>query len=312
MHAHAHAIVLTYAHALKLTRADAVTRSCAAAPELVGALGLGTARALADAIAGDLAAAVDRAYTRAAELAQFIDLDLSVLSAFDFDVAHAVELHRAHTWDLDRAHVLARGMQHDPALSLASVLGLASAGGLEPALALPGILGLPLRWVADGPLTSTLLQVLAANSAAAASTSTASGPQPGDPHLAFAQALASRAGIEPATPLRAALGSPLTDRLRELTTAASRKEDGTPDWSQATALRRLTDACEPMSAAHTPPDPVRAAALRAVALALAGDADLPGADAAGLLRTVAATVTTVENRSGGTATVGESVVLAVV
>jgi hypothetical protein len=314
MHAHVHAIALTYAHALKLTRADTITRSCAAGPGLVDALGLGPARALADAIAGELAAAIDRAHTRAVELAKFVDLDLSVLSAFDFDVPHAVELHRVHTYDLDRAHVLARGTLHDPELGLASVLGLASAGGLEPALPLPAILGLPLRWVADGPLTGTLLQVLAAQSAAPARTSDAASAQslPADPHLAFALALSSHAGIAPATPLRAALGSPLTDQLRELTAAASRKDDHGPDWNQATALGRLTDACAPICGAHTPPGPAQAAALRAVALALAGDADLPNADAAALLRTVAATVTVVENRSGGRSVPGESVILAVV
>ena len=35
MHAHAHAIVLTYAHALELTRADVITHTCAADPGLL-------------------------------------------------------------------------------------------------------------------------------------------------------------------------------------------------------------------------------------------------------------------------------------
>jgi NACHT domain len=314
MHAHVHAIVRTYAHALDLTRADAVTRTCAADPELVRTLGLAPARALADAIAGSLTETIERARTQAVELADAIDLDLSVLSAFDFDVPHTVDLAQVHTADLDRAHVLARGILQDPELGLAPVIGLASVGSLDPSLPLPGILGLPLRWVADGPLASTLLQVLAANPAAPAPAGTpagTAGPLPGDPYLAFALALSSRAGIAEGTQLRAALGSPLTDRLRDLTAAASRPNGRSADWSQATVLGRLTGACAPMCAAHQTPAPAEAAALRAVALALAGDpSGLPGTDAPAVLRTVAATVTVTENRGRGEATTGESVILA--
>ncbi|MGH3247143.1 MAG: hypothetical protein ACRDOI_13150, partial [Trebonia sp.] len=64
---------------------------------------------------------------------------------------------------------------------------------------------------------------------------------------------------------------------------------------------------------HRPPGPPEAAALRAVALALAyGAAAEGGADAPGVLRTVAATVTLVEKRSNGSSTTGESVILALV
>ena len=161
MHAHAHAIVLTYAHALDLTRTDAITRTCAADPDLIRALDLARARALADAIARDLAGAIDLARTRAVELADAIDLDLSVLSAFDFDIGHAIDLARVHASDLDRADLLARSVAHDPDPDLARVFGLTGVRALDPALPLPGVLGLPLRWVADGPLASTLLQVLA-------------------------------------------------------------------------------------------------------------------------------------------------------
>jgi len=309
MHAHTHAIVLTYGHALGLTRANAITRTCAADPDLIRTLDLAPARGLANAIAGDLARTIDHAHTRAVELADAIDLDLSVLSAFDFDVTHALELARAHAAGLDRAHVLAGGILHDPDLGLAAVFGLASVGGLEPALPLPGFLGLPLRWVANGPLASTLLQVLSADSPTAASA----GPPPGDPYLAFALALSSRAGIDETTQLRAALGSPLTDRLRDLTAAASREGGGrSPDWNQATLLSRLTDACAPMCAAHQCPAPADAAALRAVALALAGATSVPGTDAPGVLRAVAATVTAVENRSKGESKAGESIILALV
>ena len=58
-----------------------------------------------------------------------------------------------------------------------------------------------------------------------------------------------------------------------------------------------------MFAAHQPPSPAEAAALRAVALAL--DRRRPaigGTDASGILRTVAATVTLVEKRSKGEST----------
>jgi hypothetical protein len=309
LHAHIHSIVLTHEHALELTRAAAVTRTCAADPELVAARGLTPARALADVIAGDLASAIGRAHARAIELANAIDLDLSVLSAFEFDLTQAFELARLHTGDLDRAHVLARGTLHDPELGLAAVLGLASAGSLTPALPLPGLLGLPLRWVADGPLAGTLLQVLAANPAPAAG---AARPQPDDPCQAFALALASRAGIAETTQLRAALGHPLTGRLRDLATAAARKGDPAPDWNPATALTRLTDAYAPLAVAHQVPGPAEAAALRAVAVALADPSSGAGTDAAAVLRTAAATVTVAERRSRGEAPAGETVILALV
>jgi NACHT domain len=298
MHAHAHAIVLTYAHALELTRSAAIARTCAAAPEVVRALDLTQARALADAVAGDLGCAIDLARTRAVELADAIDLDLNVLSAFDFDIARASELARVHAIDFDGAYALARGIRDAPDPDLARVFGLASAPVLDPALPLPGVLGLPLRWVADAPLAGTLLQVLAAD-------------PPADPHPAFALALSSQAGIHQTTQLRAALGSPLTDVLRKLATAAeSARGDGAQNWNQVTGLSRLTAACSPMYAAHQAPNPPEAAALRAVALALADGAAVSGPDAPAVLRTLAATVTLIENRSKGEATTGEAIVLA--
>ena len=308
MHAHAHAIVLTYAHALGLARADAITRTCAAAPELIRALDLTRARALADAIAHDLVGAIDLAHTRAVELAHAIDLDLNVLSAFDFDLDHVFELARVHATDLDRAYTLARGIPRAPDLDLAGVFGLASVHTLDQALPVTAVLGLPLRWVADGPLASTLLQVLAATSSSSASAH----PQPSDPHLAFALALSSRAGVHETTQLRAALGSSLTDVLRDLTATASPRGDGSPDWNLVTGLSRLADASAAMYTTHQPPGPPEAAALRTVALALADGATAGGSDAPGILRTVAATVTLVESRSKGDSKVGESIILALV
>ena len=89
MHAHAHAIVLTYAHALDLTRAAAITTTGAAAPDLVAALDLSRPRALAGALASDLTGALELARVRAVELAAAVDEDLSIFGAFYFDVAHA-------------------------------------------------------------------------------------------------------------------------------------------------------------------------------------------------------------------------------
>jgi hypothetical protein len=309
MHAHARAIVLSHAHALDLTRADAITHTCAADSDLVRTLDLAPARALAEAIARDLASTIDHAHSRAVELAEAIDLDLSIFGAFDFDVAHVLELARVHATALDRAHALAHSIPHAPDPGLTAVFGLASADSLDPALALPGILGLPMRWIGGGPLASTLLQVLATYSTTAAS---AARPLPSDPYLAFALALSSRAGIHETTQLRAALGSPLTDRLRDLAAAASPERVGSPDWNQVTGLSRLKDACAPMCAAHQPPSPSEAAALRVVALALADGASVPGTDASGVLRAVAATVTAIENRSKGESKVGESIILALV
>jgi hypothetical protein len=311
MHAHAHAIVLTYAHALDLTRAGAIMTTGAAAPDLIAALNLTRPRALADALAGDLTGALELARVRAVELAAAIDEDLSVLGAFDFDVAHAQELALVHAADLDRADVLARTIAHDPDPELTRVLGLSRVDAVGPALALPGFLGLPLRWIADGPLASTLLQVLAARPPAPASPAR---PLPGDPYHAFAVALASRAGIQETTRLRAALGTPLTDSLRALTAAESGHDDHGSNWNRVTGLAHLTDACAPMSAAHQTPSPAQAAALRAVALALASGGaikEVAWSDADGVLRKVAATVTLVESRSQGQSPAGEAIVLAV-
>ena len=126
MHAHAHAIVLTYAHALRLARADAVTRTCAADPDLIRTIGLTPARALADAIAGELAGAIALARASAVGLADTIDLDLSILSAFDFDLGRVRELASVHAASLDRAYALARGIPRAADRDLAGVFGLPS------------------------------------------------------------------------------------------------------------------------------------------------------------------------------------------
>ena len=332
MHAHAHSIVLTYAHALGLARAAAVSYTCAADPDLIRTIGSTTARALADAIAGDLAGAIAAAHASSVELADAIDLDLHILSAFDFDLARVHELARVHAASLDRAHALARGIPRAADLDLAGVFGLPSVHPLDPALPLPGVLGLPLRWVATGPLAGTLLQVLASGSPSGVPDR----PVPGDPYEAFALALCSRAGIQETVRLRAALGSPLSEALRVLTAAGP-----ADDWSRATGLGRLADGCAPLSGTHRSPGATEAAALRAVALALAGatvrggtaqggtaqgatvqgatvqGATVQGAtaqvtDAPGVLRAVAATVTLIENREKGEATAGECIILALV
>jgi hypothetical protein len=302
MHAHAHAIVLTYTHALDLARADAITRTCAADPDLIRTLDLASVRTLADAIARDVATAIGFARTRAVELADAIDLDLSVLSAFDFDIGHTIDLGRVHARDLDRADLLTRSVVNEPESDLARVFGLTGVHVLDPALPLPAVLGLSLRWVADGPLASTVLQVLTGPSPS----------MPGNPYLAFALALSSRAGIHEATQLRAALGSPLTGALRALEAAESHRGNGSPESDRVTGLGRLADACEPLSGPHQPPSPAEAAALRVVATALAAGTAGPGADAAGVLRTVAATVTVIEDRSKGESKPGESIILALV
>jgi NACHT domain-containing protein len=303
MHAHAHAIVLTYAHALGLTRVDAVTRTCAADQDLIRTIGLTPARALADAIAIDLAGAIAAAHASAVELADAIDLDLHILSAFDFDLARVHELARVHATSLQRAHGLASSVPRAADLDLAGVFGLPSVHPLDPALPLPGVLGLPLRWVAGEPLAGTLLQVLAAGPPSGARDR----PLPADPYEAFALALCSRAGIGETTRLRAALGGSLSDTLRELAAAGPGN-----DWNSVMGLGRLTDGCAPLSSTHRSPGPPEAAALRAVALALADGVAVPGADAPGVLRTVAATVTLAENREKGEAKAGESIVLALV
>jgi hypothetical protein len=333
MHAHAHAIVLTYAHALDLSRSEPIIRTYAAG-DAVSGIDVERAHALAEAVARDLAGDLARASARAAELANAIDLDLSVLSAFDFDLAHAGELARAHATELARAAAMARDIPDAAADSLARVFGLAGPPALDTALPLPGVLGLPLRWIARGALAAAMLEVLTASQPASQPASHAAGATralPADPHQTFARALASRAGIDDMTmPLRAALGRPLTGVLRDLAANVPARPDGSPDWHRIAGLTRLTDAAAPVFAAHRPPSPAEAAALRVVALALAdssaangataasatpasatpASATVNGADAASILRTVAATVTLVEKRSKGEAAAGEAIILA--
>ena len=305
MHAHARAIVLTHAHALELTRSDAITRTRAAGPELVRTLDLAPASAMADAIAGDLADAIIRARERAVDLAEAIDQDLSILGAFDFDIEHVVERARVHSAALDPAYSRALGIAHSPDYGVTAALRLAGVDNLDRGVPLPGILGLPLRWVADGPLARTLLEVLPASSAASGSTD---GARPGDPYQAFAVALVSQAGIDDTVRLRAALGNSLADELRDASPAVPADRMGSPEWYRATGLAHLRDAWAPVGATHEPPGPSETASLRAVALALAE----PGASDAGVLRAVAATVTAIENRSKGESPAGESVILALV
>jgi hypothetical protein len=340
MHAHARAIVLTYTHALGLARAEAITRVSALGIDVVSALDLDGARALAGTIAGDLAGALDLARARAAELADVIEADLSILSAFDFDVEHAIQLAHVHEDGLARADLTARDAADGPDSDLARVFGLTTIGVPDPALPLPGLLGLPLHWVANGPLTSTLLRILAETTSpnpAALSDPAEPGRRPdlaarsssGDLYRAFADALSSRAGIPETAGVKAALHYSLTDALRELAATGSLADgagNGARDENRLAALRRLADACAPVCDGHQPPDPADAAALRTVALTLAAgiSADTAGAvarsadtaraiqaaDAPDVLRAVAATVTLVENRSKGEPAPGETVVLA--
>jgi energy-coupling factor transporter ATP-binding protein EcfA2 len=316
LHAHAHAIMLTYAHALGLSRSELIVRTCAA-PDVIGGHDVTQARALAESVAGDLAGDAALARNRAAELAQAIDLDLSVLSAFDFDLAQARELARAHAVELARAYSTARAIPDTSAPALARVFGLAGRPAFDPVLPLPGVLGLPLRWTAEGALASTMVDVLAASpspspaaTAAAAADQGAGRPLLADPGQAFVLTLSSRARIDETTQLKANLGSSLSDVLRDLTAAASARTDGSPDWNQVTGLGQLTNATAPMFTVHQPPTAAEAAALRAVALALASGPVIAGTDLSGILRTVAATVTLVERRSKGESTAGEAVVLA--
>jgi hypothetical protein len=308
MHAHAHSIVLTYAHALDLSRSELIVRADGA-PDAIGGHDITRARALAGSVASDLASELVLARARAAELAAAIDLDMSVLSAFDFDLTQARELARVHAVALARAYALARGLPDASAVDLARDFGLDGTPVFDPALPLPGVLGLPLRWAARGTLASTMLDVLAAAPAEAGGQARS---LPADPSQAFALGLASRARIDETTQLKAALGSPLSDVLRELTAAASARKDGAADWNQVTGLGHLAEAATPMFTLHQPPAAAEAAALRAVALALANGPVIGGADLSGIMRTVAATVTLVEQRSKGESTVGEAIILALV
>jgi NACHT domain-containing protein len=302
MHAHARAIVFTYAHALDLTCADAIAALRAADADILSALDLANARALAVDIARDLPGALELARSRAVELADAIDLDLSVLSAFDdFDIGHAVNLARSHRNELDRAALLARSSanEHDP--DLARVLGLPAVRSPDPGRLLSGALGVPLRWIGGGPLATTLLQALAE----ASHLDSPARPLPGDLYQAFARALTSQAGIHETTQLKAALDYPLTGALRDLEAAESDSNNGHPDASRVVVLRRLADACAPI------PGTFDAAALRAVALALAGSSTVSDPYASDVFRAAAATITLIERRGNGQSNTGESIILAV-
>jgi hypothetical protein len=160
-----------------------------------------------------------------------------------------------------------------------------------------------------------MLDVLPAAPAPAATTppaATAARSLPADAGQAFALGLASRARIDEASQLKADLGRPLSDMLRELTEAAATGTDRAADWNQVTGLGRLTEAVTPLFTVHQPPTAPEAAALRAVALDLANGPAIDGADLPGILRTVAATVTLAEQRSKGETAAGEAIILALV
>jgi len=251
------------------------------------------------------------------ELVDAIDADRSVLSVFDFDISDAMDRAHAHASELDRADMLARGLADDADPGLTQVFGLASVRTFDPGLSLPGVLGLSLRWIADGKLARTLFEVLSEIS----HPSWGARPLPRDLYLAFARALSNGAGIRDTTQLRAALAYPLTEALRHLEAAEAGKDDGSPDENRVWGFRRLADACVPMYGTHQSPSPAETAAIRAVALALADGAPVPESrivpvppahqlDAPDVLRTVAATVTLVEKLSTGETETGESIILA--
>ena len=229
-----------------------------------------------------------------------------------------------HATELARAYALARGIPDASAADLARVFGLAGIPAFDTALPLPGVLGLPLRWTAEGPLAEHHARgarraATAADQAASQAAGTgAARPLPGDPYHAFARALSSRAGIDDTTRLRAALGRPLTEVLRDLAAAAPARPDGSarlapgngphpPGRCRRPDVRRAS-APEPGRggrAARRRPRPHR---RRPADGATAADAT---ADARpGILRTVAATVTLVEKRSKGESPAGEAVILA--
>ncbi|MBO0820516.1 MAG: NACHT domain-containing protein [Nocardiopsaceae bacterium] len=212
MYAHAHAIVHTYAHALDLARTDAITQTCAADPDLLRDLGLTGARALAEAVIGDATTALHVARSRAAELAEVIDADMSILGAFDFDVNDAIRLAHAHERALDRADVLARGVAGDPDPELARVFGITSVRGLDPALPLPGVLGLSLRWVAEGPLASTLLGALAGTRGAAGPRAPAETSVPGRSRASAETPVPAETSVLAETPVP--VGAPVPGETR--------------------------------------------------------------------------------------------------
>src|SRR5262249_5090472 len=150
---------------------------------------------------------------------------------FDFDIAHVLEMARVHSATLDPAYARALGIAHSPDYGVAAALRLTGIDNLDRGVPLPGILGLPLRWVADGPLTRTLLGVLPASSGGTGSASASvDGARAGDPYQAFAAALVSQAGIDDTARLRAAFGNSLADELRGASTAVPADRMGSPEW----------------------------------------------------------------------------------
>ena len=212
------------------TRADAVTLTCAADPGPDPRRSTWRPRAPWPTPSPATSPTPSRAArARAVELADAIDVDLQHPQRLRLRPGHASLSSPACTPPASTGPTPSPAASRDASdPDLARVFGLDGVPVLDPALPLPGLLGLPLRWVADGPLAGDPAPGTGRGPAApgcAGGFRWAPGTLArwrGDPHLAFALALASRAGIDEAARLQAALGRPLTGALRELAAPARR------------------------------------------------------------------------------------------
>jgi hypothetical protein len=255
----------------------------------------------------DLAGDRERALDLARSLNRTLDLDLdlartlaparSLDPAGFLDPARSLARARSLAHDLDRACDRARARVRALALDLDLDFDLDF--DLYPRFRFLGIPGVPLRWVARGPLASTLLNIIAANSS------------PREIHQAFAIELVSRAVTGATAEIKASMDGSLAEALRDVAASVRPDPHSDKEWSLAAAVSCLADACGTVLSMHQYPSPSEAAAIRALALALASDSLVAGDNQAlGVFQAVAATVTLIQNRAQGSAKIGESIILA--
>jgi energy-coupling factor transporter ATP-binding protein EcfA2 len=308
--------------ALDLSYALACDLACDLTHHLDQALDL--ARALAGVLARDLDRALDRDLDLDLDLDRALKLLLARARDLDRTLARTLELTRACALDralyLDRALDLDRALNFDRALDLdfardldrgrdldldhALDLARGRAKTLDRALGkgdhrvrLFGISKIPLTWISGGPLGRVAEVIFATDLRT-------------DGKRTFAAELLSRAGVSPTAHLRTSLNGSLVRALRDVRPRSSPNEHTGPGWDQAVAAAQLAAAIAPLLSRHQHPDAQEAARIRTAALALAADSAGKDDSAADVFRTVAATVTLLQQRKQGIAPIGESIVLA--
>lgn len=237
---------------------------------------------------------------RALDLARARDIDRNVKRARALDRAlrRAVdrELNLDRAFDKNDGGGDARNLAHDLAQGLARAIGF----GPGQRARLIGSSGIPVMWISEGPLGRASQKAIAVR------------PRSSEVGQIFASELISNAGIDEKMEFMAALDGSLAKRLRYIAAQGPVNGQTSGAWNPAVWTDCLTEIDELIGSKHQRLDAVELAEIRAVTLALASESSYKDVVAVDVFRTVAATVTLLQNRQQGTAKIGESIILSVV